>query len=275
MRVAVDHASQASRAVYGSVSGSAGVGRSYRGGNLAFSALYDLHDSCAHSPDAVDPAGVWTRRASARRHNHRPRALTPIAVNADDQIVGDVDDNSGNLHAALWNGSWQMLGQLSSTDGATRTRSVRAGGSWATISAGHRPCTASTGTAAVPPRGRPVQRSRRLGGRHGAGRRRHGGRPRRCSPPCPRPTWAPQGSSTTPEPRCLVGQTDLGAQPGGTTVGGITPDGTRMLGYIGDRQRDDLLAVVLIEAIRSGHRAQHHAADERCAWAPRESSSAP
>jgi uncharacterized membrane protein len=44
-------------------------------------------------------------------------ALIPMGLNNNDQVVGDVLDNDGNDHAALWSvGDLQMLSQLGSTD---------------------------------------------------------------------------------------------------------------------------------------------------------------
>ena len=157
--------------------------------------------------------------------------ITPLGVNGNDQVVGDVTDNSGDLHAALWNGSLQMLRQLSSTD-QSDAYAISAGGRIAGDDFGgtsslHGVYWNGGGTANQFGPFNGVDNSTDdtvLNGVDTAG---------------DLVGFTPESSTNLSLTGFLyhagtvvqVGQTDLGAQPGGTTVGAITADGTRMLGY--------------------------------------------
>jgi hypothetical protein len=155
--------------------------------------------------------------------------FVPMGLNAAGQVVGDQTDNNDDYaHAALWNGSLQMLGQLNSADDSD-AYAISAGG--------------------------------RISGDDYAGENVHGvywnggGTANQVGP-------FSGGSDTadytvlndvdtagdvvgfTPDgglidgflyhagTETLVGQTDLGGQPGGTVVGAITPGGSQMLGSV-------------------------------------------
>ncbi|HTX46227.1 MAG TPA: hypothetical protein VMD48_08120 [Solirubrobacteraceae bacterium] len=155
--------------------------------------------------------------------------FVPMGLNGSGQVVGDQTDNNVDYaHAALWNGSLQQLGQLNSTDDSD-AYAISAGG--------------------------------RISGDDYAGENVHGvywnggGTANQVGP-------FSGGSDTadytvlndvdtagdvvgfTPDgglvdgflyhagTETVVGQTDLGGQPGGTVVGAITPDGSQMLGSV-------------------------------------------
>jgi hypothetical protein len=156
-------------------------------------------------------------------------ALDPMGINVNDQVVGDVMDSDGNLHAGLWNGSLQMLGQLASTD-QSDAYAISAGGRIAgddyTPSIAHGAYWNGGGT---PNQVGPFQGvsgsndDTELNGVDTAGD---------LVGFTPSPGLVATGFLDHAGTEVEVGQTDLGAQPGGTTVGAITPDGSRMLGYV-------------------------------------------
>ncbi len=160
-------------------------------------------------------------------------ALIPMGLNSSDQVVGDVLDGSGNDHAALWSsGSLQMLGQLSTGD-QSDAYAISAGGR---IAGDDYSTTSSVdgvywnGAGAANQVGPfdgvdPSSDFTVLNDVDAAGDLA-GFTPLSSTDPSSTGLLF-QGASEVE-----VGQSDLGGQPGGTVVGGITPAGSLMLGSV-------------------------------------------
>jgi uncharacterized membrane protein len=157
-------------------------------------------------------------------------ALIPMGTNNSDQVVGDVfNDADSTSHAALWNGSLQMLGQLSSTD-ESDAYAISAGGritgdDYAGTSSVHGVYWNGGGNA------------NQVGPFSGGSESADYTELNAVDTAGDLVGFTPDGGLIDgflyhAGAEVLVGQTDLGAQPGGTVVGAITPDGSQMLGYV-------------------------------------------